>query len=92
MATAHFVGERYHEAAEWARRTLATRAIPAAYRLLAAALAHSGNLSAAREPIESLLSINHHLTAGAVRRTIFFKRPADLDRYVAGLQKAGLPE
>ena len=93
ICTAHFVGENYTEAVTWANKVMAERPeAPAARRVLAASLAQLGQIEKARRVMEGLLSITPGLTATLLRNIIYFKRPADFDRYIDALRKAGLPE
>jgi TolB-like protein/cytochrome c-type biogenesis protein CcmH/NrfG len=93
ICTAHFVAEHYTEAVTWANKVMAERPeAPAARRVLAASLAQLGEIEEARRVMEGLLRITPSLTATLLRNIIYFKRPADFDRYIEALCKAGLPE
>jgi tetratricopeptide (TPR) repeat protein len=60
--------------------------------LFAAALAHMGNIDDATWAIAEALSIRPDLTLRDERRDANYRRPEDLERYIEGLRKAGLPE
>jgi adenylate cyclase len=93
ICTGHFVAERYTEAVTWAKRVIAERPeTPAGHRLLVASLAQSGQIVEAQRAMEDLLRITPHLTATLLRNIVYFRRPADFDRYIDALVKAGLPE
>jgi TolB-like protein/cytochrome c-type biogenesis protein CcmH/NrfG len=93
ISTGHFVAGRYAEAVTWANKVIAARPeTPGGHRLLAAGLAQSGQIAEAQRAMERLLSITPHLTATLLRNIVYFKRPADFDRYIDALRKAGLPE
>jgi adenylate cyclase len=93
ISTAHFVDENYTEAVKWANKVMAERPeSPAWRRVLAASLAQLGQIEEARRAMEGLLSITPGATATLLRNIIYFKRPADFDRYIEALCKAGLPE
>jgi TolB-like protein len=93
ISTAHFVDERYTEAVAWANKVVAERPeTPSARRVLAASLAQLGQMEDARRAMEGLLNITPGLTAALLRNIVYFKRPADFDRYIDALCKAGLPE
>jgi adenylate cyclase len=93
IGTGHFIAERYEEAVAWANKVIAERPeTPAGRRLLAASLAQLGRIEEARRAMEDVLSITPGLTATLLRNITHFKNPADFDRYIDSLVKAGLPE
>jgi adenylate cyclase len=92
MAAGCFHGRCYAEAASWARRALRRNPeLTAAYRYMAASLAHQGNLAEAREAIAKLLSLQPNSSLRRSRLNTF--RPDGmLHHYLEGLRLAGLPE
>ncbi|MCP4316036.1 MAG: tetratricopeptide repeat protein [Hyphomicrobiales bacterium] len=93
LAFAEFVSNRYGDAIQWARRAVKQRPdFAGGYRVLAASCAHQGELSQARTAVRKLLAAAPHSTLGYVRKLRIFKNQADMDRYLDGLRKAGLPE
>ncbi|MBC8175856.1 MAG: adenylate/guanylate cyclase domain-containing protein [Deltaproteobacteria bacterium] len=93
IGTGHFVAGRYAEAVTWANKVIAERPeTPAGRRLLAASLAQLGQIAEARRALEDVLSITPGLTATLLRNITHFKRPADFDRYIDALRRAGLPD
>jgi len=60
--------------------------------LLAATYGHMGRLEDARSEWREALRINPEYSLEHRRRVLPYKDPADLDRIVDGLRKAGLPE
>jgi TolB-like protein len=93
ISTAHFVDESYEEAVAWSNKAMAERSeTPAARRVLAASRAQLGQIEEARSQMDGLLSITPGVTATLLRNILYFKRPADFDRYIDALCKAGLPE
>jgi TolB-like protein/Flp pilus assembly protein TadD len=93
IGTGHFIAGRYAEAVTWAKKVNAERpGTPAGHRLLVASLVQSGQIAEARRAMEDLLNITPHVTANLLRNIVYFKRPADFDRYIDALLKAGLPE
>ncbi len=93
IGTGHFIAGRYAEAVTWAKKVIAERpGTPAGHRLLVASLAQLGRKEEARKALEDLLSITPGLTAALLRNITHFKNPADFDRYINALRKAGLPD
>jgi len=93
-AWALIVMGRHVEAAESAR--IAVRKPNAdiwAYSTLGAALGHLGNIDEARSALEELLRRKPDFSVGFVRRFVFYiKIPDQLELYLDGLRKAGVPE
>jgi TolB-like protein/class 3 adenylate cyclase len=89
---------RYEEAVDWLRRSIeANRNNTPAYGLLAAALANLGRLEEARAAIRSATTNSPQLTLTRFGATLasFSDNPvflAGVERIVAGLRQAGLPE
>ena len=94
LGIAAFVVGQEEKAAEWARRTVeANPQFPSGYRTLAASSGHLGQLTEAAAAREKLQELLPHLTIGQLRESLpYFKNPDDLERYLDGLRKAGLPE
>ncbi len=90
-ASALYLDGRYEEAAETARRSLALRWYQTSSRILAAALARLGDVSAARSVAAELMAspIGEKSIAEAVRP---FKREVDRENYAVGLRASGMPE
>ncbi len=59
---------------------------------LAAAYAHSGKDEDARAEAAEILRLNPNFTLRALKAFVPIRKKVDLDRYVAGLRRAGLPE
>lgn len=93
LAIAAFVAKRYGEAAEWARKAVKGRPdFAPIHRMLASSCAQSGKLDEARAAIGKVLEAAPHTTLGYVRQIPMFKNQSDMERYLDGLRKAGLPE
>ena len=92
IAWAHLAAERFDEAAESSRRAVDWNpAFADAHSVLAAALAHLGRTAEARASLDMFTSlIRGDLAEQLAARP--FRRPADRERYLAGLRQAGLPE
>jgi adenylate cyclase len=92
LGAAYFVGERYEDSVEWARRAAHDQPrYLVAHRLLAASLALLGRLDEARSGIPDLLAVAPGYTvAAAAAHTPL--RGATRERYLDGLRRAGLPE
>jgi adenylate cyclase len=93
LAVAAFVMGRDEEAAEWARKSVeANPQFPGGYRTLAATYGNLGRLEEAEAARLKLQELLPHLTIAQLRESLpYFKKPADLERYLIGLLKAGLP-
>ena len=61
-------------------------------RLLAAVYAHLGRLDEARHEAEEFMMVAPNFSIQEWARTEPYTDPKDLQRYLAGLRKAGLPE
>ncbi|MEE9265644.1 MAG: adenylate/guanylate cyclase domain-containing protein [Gammaproteobacteria bacterium] len=93
IGTAHFVAGRYDEAVAWAEKSVRARpSVPGPLRLLTTSLAHLGRTDEAREVFKRVLEITPHVSATGIRSAIHFGKSEDLQRYVDGMCKAGLPE
>lgn len=64
----------------------------AGYKPLIAALGHLGRRDEAQEYVHKLLSLEPNFTVEKFGQVYAFKRPADRERYMAGLRLAGVPE
>ena len=94
LALASFIAGRDAEAVDWAQKTIqANPKFPGGPRSLAASHANLGQIpeaAAARQKLQELLP---HVSIAQLRDHLpFFKQAADLERYLEGLRKAGLPE
>lgn len=93
LAVAEFVRGAYEDASDWARKTIQSRSTyPSSYRMLAASCALTGNLSEARNAIERFRKFVPSASIEGTRSRLPFKNDADMERYLDGLRKAGLPE
>ncbi len=93
IGTAHFVAGRYDEAVAWAEKSVRARpSVPGPLRLLTTSLAHLDRTDEAREVFKRVLEITPHVSATGIRSAIHFGKSEDLQRYIDGMSKAGLPE
>jgi TolB-like protein len=90
-AWAYLSAEKFEEAAEWARRAIDWNpAFADAHGVLAAASAYLGRMADARASLDAFTRlIPGNLADQLAARP--FRRPADRERYLTGLRKAGLP-
>jgi tetratricopeptide (TPR) repeat protein len=91
MGLAHFAAGRPEKGIELARQALAERpGLTWPYRDLATYYAATGNLELAQDALEKFVYLRPTMTAASIRDGLRFMEPALLDRYVGGLQIAGL--
>ncbi|HEU0148187.1 MAG TPA: adenylate/guanylate cyclase domain-containing protein [Bradyrhizobium sp.] len=93
IGLAHFASGRPVEAARWTKRALAEKpGINWPLRDLAAFLGWAGEAEEASRALSEFLLERPHVTSTAViRDALHFMNPDLLDRYIAGLINAGLP-
>ncbi len=65
---------------------------PDSHGVLAASAAHLGRMTEARAGLDAFVRLLPGLTLGDPRLIRPFRRPADRERFLAGLRKAGLPD
>ena len=93
IAAANLQAMRYQEAADAARKALAlNRYYVPAHLILAASCAHLGRLDEARAAIRRALELNPQLTIARLPELFPIARYKNLDAYLDGLRKAGLPD
>jgi len=91
MGLAHFAAGRPERGVELARQALAERpGLTWPYRDLATYHAHCGKLEQARDALEKFIYLRPAMTAASIRDGLRFMEPGLLDRYVGGLELAGL--
>jgi adenylate cyclase len=92
-AWAHLGAERFAEAADCAQQGIDFNPNwPDAYGALASAAAHLDRTSEAQAALDGFVRRFPGLTLGDPRLDRPFRRPADRERFLAGLAKAGLPD
>ena len=92
-ALAHFLSGRHDEACSWAERAM--RAAPSRVtpvRTLAASCAMAGRMEEAHKAIERLRQIDPKFGIADAQHHWPFRRRQDLERYMEGLRRAGLPD
>ena len=84
---------RYEEAAKFAKTALQfhERTAPA-FHILAAACAHLGRMDEAREAMADARKLDPELTISRLVAIYPIARLRNLDAFLEGLRKAGLPE
>ncbi len=93
MAWAAYNTERFEEATELAKRAYEDNAeFVDVYSVLAAAHGQLGKAEEASAALDELTRRLPNLTTGDDRLIRPFKRPADQQRFLDGLRKAGLPD
>lgn len=93
IAQAHLQELRYEEASDYARRALRhNENLTPAYYILAAASANRGKTAEAESALVKALKSNPGMTLGAFLECYHVKQYKNLDTYLNGLRKAGLPD
>jgi TolB-like protein len=91
FAYAQFVGGNYDEAIRLARESLRQRAdFVGAHRVLTAAAALSGRQELACAALQALLRAQPNVSLAWMMSDLPIREPADRERYVEGLRRAGL--
>jgi len=91
MGLAHFAAGRPEKAIEFALQALSERpGLTWPYRDLTAYYAASGQLDLARDSLEKFVYLRPSMSVASIRDGLRFMEPSLLDRYVGGLQAAGL--
>ncbi|MCK5364359.1 MAG: adenylate/guanylate cyclase domain-containing protein, partial [Gammaproteobacteria bacterium] len=93
LAIAHMQEQRYEDAASWARKSIRQHRynLPA-YHVLAASCVHLSQLDEAKETIQQLLDLDPELTVTRLQQIYPVAKYKNLDSFLDGLRKAGLPE
>jgi hypothetical protein len=85
--------KRYGDAVHWCRECISRRpSLQWPHVTLAGAYAQSGQLEEARAEAAEVLQINPGFTIESSKRILVYKNPKDLEHYIDGMRKAGLPE
>jgi TolB-like protein/predicted negative regulator of RcsB-dependent stress response len=93
-ALAHLFRHEFAEAATWARRSSQIpKALYWAHAHLASALGHGGDKSQIESALADLRRVKPGFSVQFARQRLFYlKRAEQLDLYLDGLRKAGVPE
>jgi adenylate cyclase len=93
VGQACFAMERFADAAAIIRRSIAhnPESLPSHF-YLAACYGQLGEKAPARDALADALRLSPDFSMASVRAIAAYRRPADLDRLIEGLRKAGLPE
>ncbi len=93
LATARLQLARYEECAQWARSSTRRHIYNApAFHVLAASCAQLGLMDQAHEAVERALELDPELTCKRLEEIFLVSRYRNLDGFLEGLRKAGLPE
>jgi tetratricopeptide (TPR) repeat protein len=91
MGLAHFAAGRPEKGIELARQALAERpGLTWPYRDLATYYANSGQIELAQDALEKFVYLRPTMSSASIRDGLRFMEPGLLDRYVSGLEIAGL--
>jgi adenylate cyclase len=92
MVVAGFSARRFDEAIEWGRKAVDLNSSnPTAYGPLAASYAQAGRIDEARNALAEWLRLSPETTAAGIRDHMPWQRPEDMELYLDGLCRAGLP-
>ena len=92
-AWSHLHAERFADAMACAKQAIEFNpAFPDSHGILAAAAAHLGQMTEAQAGLAEFVRLLPELTLSDPRLIRPFRRPADRERFLAGLRKAGLAE
>ncbi len=93
LGLAAFVEGRYDKACEWGVKAIQQNPrFPGGHRLLAASYGQLGRMEQAQTALKELLLLMPGMTIDDVRKQVPFKKHGDMERYLDGLRKAGLPD
>jgi TolB-like protein/DNA-binding SARP family transcriptional activator len=93
ISQAHLQELRFEEAVEYAKRAIRhNENLGPAYYILVAASAHLGKEADARDALATALVINPGMTTKAFPKNYHVARFKNLDAFLDGLRKAGLPD
>jgi len=93
MSFALFIAGRYQEAFECTEKALRENSgVPGIYRLRAACLSQLDRVDEAKTALADFLRLVPDANVASTKAQIPLKRPADLERYVEALRRAGLPD
>jgi adenylate cyclase len=90
---ANYTLKRYGDAVHWCRECISRQPSQQwPHVTLACAYAQSGQVEEARAAVAVVLRINPGFTIESSIRILVYKDPKDLEHYVDGMRRAGLPE
>jgi TolB-like protein len=93
MARAHFTAGRFEQAVELARSSIRMRPdVAIGHNVLAAALAELDRIPEARGALRDAIRLTPNYTVATAREQLSAIPPDLVERWVAALRKAGLPE
>jgi TolB-like protein/class 3 adenylate cyclase/Tfp pilus assembly protein PilF len=93
LAQSHLQELRYEEAANAAKKAIQLNPhVVLAHLVLAASCAHRGQLDEAHAAIQEALKLNPKLTVARFPELFPISKLKNLDAYLTGLRKAGLPD
>ena len=90
---AEFLDGRYDRAIAWVEKALRQNPrFVASHRTLTTCLWHAGREAEAKAAARNLLALDRKFRVSTFASRYPLRRPGDLNRYVAGLREAGVPE
>jgi len=93
IGIANYLAGRYELAIQFAEQTVQMRPnFVGAYRIYCAALARLGRLEESRGMLERVLRLQPNATLRLLQETVPYAKPVDMEHFLDGLRRAGLPE
>ena len=93
IGLAHYLAGRYGEASSFAEECIRLRpGFVSGYRLQCAALARGDQIPEARRVLASIKELQPDISGSVLRRTLPYSSPDILEKFVGGLELAGLPD
>ena len=93
LAHAHFLQADYDRAVELLKRRIRLNPeTDISHAYLASCYGHLGRIAEAKSEWARVLEVNPGYSIAQKAKVLPYKNPADWDRFVDGLRKAGLPE
>jgi TolB-like protein/class 3 adenylate cyclase/Tfp pilus assembly protein PilF len=92
IGVAHFFAGDYERALEWTSKAVQIRPdLIGAQRIHCATLGQLGQIDEAKSVFRRILTLQPEISEDLLKRIVPYARPEDMERYIDGLRRAGLP-